>query len=281
MESQDQRRLVGSLILIMSIMMTLRRAAGDNCRFKLYSESRPADTPEEKSYALFSATGHFPHSVDKEHAVNQNPVAGKALSPDLGTNLQASNIHQDAPVSSSDFQVETNGAGLLTPSLDLWSGSSAPGEEQRLGSSLGRETGSYGVTNLTYRGLVISIPRRFSRYSELLLRNQMTAIDQGSVYNVNTPTRTYIVGWLNSAPKMVCVHVAVPDTTWEDVEKIPCIPVCMVERDGSMVAALVLMSIGACWRLPEKKSKQVDLFGLEDSYREVLESASFGEGKPC
>lgn len=266
-----EKRLVSSLVLAMSLLITSKRGTGGGCHSKFYPKSQPEDAPEQQLHTPPRATSHSLYHIGKEWAVSQNHGAEKALHPDLGASFQAPQTRQDVQVSSSGPQLEDSGASFLAVNPDQFTRSDKPCKEQRLGSTSECGTGSHGATTFTCRDLLISVPRRFTRYSELLLRNQMIAIDRGSVYSVNRPTRTYIVGWLNCTPRMACVHVAVPHATWEDVEKMPCIPVCMVEKDGLVVAALVLMSIGACWQLPEKKPNRIDLFCLEDSYREVLE----------
>lgn len=98
----------------------------------------------------------------------------------------------------------------------------------------------------------------------------MIAIDRGLVHNVNKPARVYIVGFLNCSPAKACVQVAFPRSTLSEVENLPCIPMCWVERDNMIVAALVLVSISTCWLLPDKSSARFDLLSLDDSYREVL-----------
>lgn len=70
---------------------------------------------------------------------------------------------------------------------------------------------------------------------------------------------------------MVYVHMALPHSTCEDAEKIACIPICMIGKDGSVAAGLVLVSIGTYWQLPGNSLRHVDLFFLDDSYRKTLE----------
>lgn len=125
-------------------------------------------------------------------------------------------------------------------------------------------------TIIRYQNLRVGVPERFTQYSDVLLRNQRIAIDQGLVHNVNKPARVYIVGWMNGSPAKACVHVVFPRSTLSDVENLPCIPMCWVGKDNLVVAALVLVSISTCWLLPDKGSARLDLLSLEDSYRKIL-----------
>jgi hypothetical protein len=126
-------------------------------------------------------------------------------------------------------------------------------------------------TTTFYRGLQIEVLEGFSLYADILLRNQMTAIDQGLIYRVEEPTQAYIVGWLSLPVHMACIQLVLPSSSTQDLEKLPAIPICLVKKHDSIRAGLVLVPVRTCWRLSRIGSKWIDLGSLEESYRRFLE----------
>lgn len=200
---------------------------------------------------------------------NTSPAAATTSIPCSA--LETRDTYQQAQITTSGVEMDTSAASFKTGSATL----SARSESQDI-TWLSTQIPDWAMnpdwtTNAEYRNLSIHVPRQFSQYAELLVYNQKIAINRGLIYNVDKPTRTYIVGWLDWTTKMACVYVTLPRTKMGDIKKMHCIPMCLVAHRNLLVAGLILMSVESCLRLPEKDSRYVDLYVLEDSCRTVLE----------
>jgi hypothetical protein len=209
------------------------------------------------------------HDKVQRTTCKTSPTAAAASIP--RSNLQTRETHQQAQNTTCGVEMDTGAPSFKTGSaiLSARSGSqdipwlSTPIHNWAMNPDC--------TTNAEYRNFLIHVPRQFSRYAELLVYNQKVAIDRGLIYDVDKPTRTYIVGWLDWTTKMACVYVTLPRTMRGDIERTYDIPMCLVAHRNLLVAGLILMSIESCLRLPEKNSRYVDLYVLEDSCRTVLE----------
>jgi hypothetical protein len=266
-----REKVGGQIDFAMSVLITFNSETGDCRRFGCDEENRPKDSLTQCSKVLVRAPDNPLHQIDRERTTSRVPAVGDAPGPDFRTNLLTLDTRQGVWAVHRVRQPEAVGISGLFGDIKVLTGHDTLCSGQLSSFPSEWETRLRGAMTATYEGLLISIPKRFSRYSKLLLRNQKVAIDRGSVYSVDRPTRTYIVGWLGWMPRMACVQVALPHIAWDDIEKMSCIPMCLVVKDGSVVAGLLLVSIRTCWQLPEKNLEHVDLFSLEDSYRQVLE----------
>jgi hypothetical protein len=106
----------------------------------------------------------------------------------------------------------------------------------------------------------------------MLERCQKTAIDRGSVYEVSEPTQVHVFGFLKEGTRMACIQAALPRFTREELKEIPCSPICRVEKDGRVVAGVVLVSMKVCFqRFAADYTRLIDLSQLEKTYEPLLD----------
>jgi hypothetical protein len=109
---------------------------------------------------------------------------------------------------------------------------------------------------------------KYIQYDKLLRNGQLVAVRQNAVYDTTKPILYEILGWLQESEE-ICVQLVLPSRGFDLLEK-RWEPVCVVEKDGKVVAGMFFITYDDCLPLNRPKQYEASL-KLDKYYSEMLQ----------